>query len=885
MRIRTIEQIMKEDNVGPKEAVKTQEREILGYSSNQSKSVEKETKPVMLDKKWLLKTGTDSSGVYDMRSGSKALTDSVADALKRGDKVTFITDGGKRNVDIVGIKDGMMMDAKKQRWGTFPISSDGTGKEGVLITPQKLAAITTTQQPTPNVTKNTTKEKSIRGPGGKFIKQNVPLNETSKGALQGSRTIQDDLNEKPETRQPIFDSSHLNTGRYPNGRFARTNVPTKNLTNEIMQGSAPMADSVLKQFTDNKINPGKEPRKKLTLDAATEKKIESIQNRNLLLFLGQGFLNTDAPISEQEMTSPEIPTKGQGAPNTSKTYETLVNEQKKISDLNKTPNTSKNTKNTQTLGSSNTTDALLQELVKYTKMNTSILQKLGNSSGHSNSGHGSHTRDPNHITRRDFIHTDSPAFKVGSKLINKIRGKPTVTTDDEEPDVDIKKPRKSKAKSIGNSLLNVSAASATGAGIGGAFAGLSRSLLAIVPEITIGLAGLAAAVAVYKGFADSGKVKERQGMLDDNVRDQVKGNKNVSKFPTNIQNLFSTGSASLEQFNALKDDKEKRKYLESMGASKNDIDEALKNPKSLEAADNSTKKPGEQFGPINRKLMDPGTPNQSSFSILPLGSSTPSESLNNASPNNPTGTTGSATKMPSSSSNSTPNEFYTGIRKELYDAAVKKGLPNPDVVADIGAAQSSIETGYGKHVVGNNYFGIKSGGGVGDGSVSAQTGEHLGGKDVTMNQNFAAFNDRQNSAEGYVDFITKNPRYKGLINAKTKEEGLAALGKSGYATDPNYQSKVGSVIASRTNNSSSLAKNDVTPQITKSQTGPALQQVTEATQAVKQQLNKPQQPVVAQSTPQTTVHASADQPSKNVANVRNDDPTLLSAIRGDIKLS
>jgi hypothetical protein len=138
-------------------------------------------------------------------------------------------------------------------------------------------------------------------------------------------------------------------------------------------------------------------------------------------------------------------------------------------------------------------------------------------------------------------------------------------------------------------------------------------------------------------------------------------------------------------------------------------------------------------------------------------------------------------------------EFYDSTRKDIFDAATKAGLPNPGVVADIGASQSAIETGYGKHVVGNNYFGIKATGN--QASVSAMTGEHLGGQDVTMAQNFAAYGGKTASAQAYVNFIKTNPRYAGLVNAKSTEEGLTALGKSGYATDPNYEGKVGSVIS------------------------------------------------------------------------------------------
>ena len=141
----------------------------------------------------------------------------------------------------------------------------------------------------------------------------------------------------------------------------------------------------------------------------------------------------------------------------------------------------------------------------------------------------------------------------------------------------------------------------------------------------------------------------------------------------------------------------------------------------------------------------------------------------------------------------TQKEFYQQTYDDLLDAAKGKGVANPEVVAKLGASQASLETGYGKHVVGNNLFGIKAGGGVGTGSVAAMTGEHIGGQDVTMSQNFAAFGSNKESAQGYVDFLLRNPRYKDVLGAKSDNEALAALGRTGYATDPNYTGKLGSI--------------------------------------------------------------------------------------------
>jgi len=134
--------------------------------------------------------------------------------------------------------------------------------------------------------------------------------------------------------------------------------------------------------------------------------------------------------------------------------------------------------------------------------------------------------------------------------------------------------------------------------------------------------------------------------------------------------------------------------------------------------------------------------------------------------------------------------FYDETYNNIYRAAVAKGLPNPAQIARIGAAQASQETGYGKHMVGNNIFGIKGAG------VTAMTTEFEGGRMVSKPQSFAAFGSRADAAAGYVDFLLRNPRYAALIAAGNDQQALAALQASGYATDPNYARSVGG-IASR----------------------------------------------------------------------------------------
>jgi flagellum-specific peptidoglycan hydrolase FlgJ len=151
----------------------------------------------------------------------------------------------------------------------------------------------------------------------------------------------------------------------------------------------------------------------------------------------------------------------------------------------------------------------------------------------------------------------------------------------------------------------------------------------------------------------------------------------------------------------------------------------------------------------------------------------------------------------------------------VYEAAKASGLPYPEVIASLGASQTSLETGYGKHMVGNNAFGIKGTGSAG--TVNANTQEFVGGKMVGMKQGFRAYGDVTESANDYVNMMIKNQkRYSGVLTAKTVEEAIAAQAKSGYATDPSYGSKLASI------NSRFGGQNAAKPETKLAKSGPAI---------------------------------------------------------------
>lgn len=141
----------------------------------------------------------------------------------------------------------------------------------------------------------------------------------------------------------------------------------------------------------------------------------------------------------------------------------------------------------------------------------------------------------------------------------------------------------------------------------------------------------------------------------------------------------------------------------------------------------------------------------------------------------------------------TQSEYYNTMYDSLLQAAKAKGVSNPEVVARLGATQTSLETGYGKHMVGNNAFGIKAKPGME--GVGAGTQEFENGRMVNKSQRFRKYNNVTESSADYIDFLMENKRYKGVLAAKNIEEAIAAQARTGYATDPNYGAKLAAINA------------------------------------------------------------------------------------------
>ena len=135
-------------------------------------------------------------------------------------------------------------------------------------------------------------------------------------------------------------------------------------------------------------------------------------------------------------------------------------------------------------------------------------------------------------------------------------------------------------------------------------------------------------------------------------------------------------------------------------------------------------------------------------------------------------------------------EFCKTTLPGAASAAVKYGI-NP-----IGMmAQSALETGWGTHAPGNMYFGIKATNWNGV-RQELYTTEYVNGEKVRVKQWFRAYPSAVESFEDYGKLISSLSRYEKALQYSGYNQVnmyLAAIAEGGYATDPNYVSKLTSI--------------------------------------------------------------------------------------------
>jgi len=140
-----------------------------------------------------------------------------------------------------------------------------------------------------------------------------------------------------------------------------------------------------------------------------------------------------------------------------------------------------------------------------------------------------------------------------------------------------------------------------------------------------------------------------------------------------------------------------------------------------------------------------------------------------------------------------PANVSAFVKKVLADA--KKIKLKYKIPVSILIAQAALESGWGRSVKDNAYFGIKSHNSKGAATVFTTT-EVINGKKVTIKDSFRAYANFGEAAEGYGKFLTTQPRYKpAFLYINNPSRFAEALQNAGYATDPQYAKKLKTIIS------------------------------------------------------------------------------------------
>jgi flagellum-specific peptidoglycan hydrolase FlgJ len=137
-------------------------------------------------------------------------------------------------------------------------------------------------------------------------------------------------------------------------------------------------------------------------------------------------------------------------------------------------------------------------------------------------------------------------------------------------------------------------------------------------------------------------------------------------------------------------------------------------------------------------------------------------------------------------------EFIAAVGAAAQSSRKATGVP-----ASVTVAQAILESDWGRSALtrqANNLFGIKAvGGATGTaGMITLATWEHTAnGSDVVVQAPFKAYYTLQQSIDDHARFFTSNHRYAAALAVANDPRAFAqAIQAAGYATDPNYASKL-----------------------------------------------------------------------------------------------
>lgn len=158
---------------------------------------------------------------------------------------------------------------------------------------------------------------------------------------------------------------------------------------------------------------------------------------------------------------------------------------------------------------------------------------------------------------------------------------------------------------------------------------------------------------------------------------------------------------------------------------------------------------------------------------------------------------GGATAASATSKPAHVQAFQDKVAAHAEEASRTTGIP-----AKFMMGQAALESGWGKRVMrtadgssSNNLFGIKAGPGWKGKTVDAVTTEYVDGVAQKRVEKFRAYDSYADSFRDYAQLMRNNPRYEKVLANASDAKGFAqGLQRAGYATDPNYATKLTNII-------------------------------------------------------------------------------------------
>jgi peptidoglycan hydrolase FlgJ len=168
-----------------------------------------------------------------------------------------------------------------------------------------------------------------------------------------------------------------------------------------------------------------------------------------------------------------------------------------------------------------------------------------------------------------------------------------------------------------------------------------------------------------------------------------------------------------------------------------------------------------------------------------------------------------ATVAPNAAIVHSPAEFVHRMMPPIRRIAAVLGVDPMGILA-----QAALETGWGqrmpRHADGSsshNMFGIKAGDEWTGARASADSMEVADGVATPRRTTFRAYGSIEESVNDFASLLKSSPRYRDVIAAGSSAAGyIASMGKSGYATDPDYANKLNQILHGETLQSALAAR-------------------------------------------------------------------------------